>query len=266
MARFDFYSATARYPSTVCYDTLSQASEGHLQEARSILGYHNAWECPVRGVRLYYGGHNPLPFFVASGEHTPWAANLLRSELPDHRVSRADVCEDFTHPGGFDEARAIIERICRPIGVKVIFIGDDHPGSRHGRTVYYGSEASDVRLRLYEKGLKEIGEGNAEADPDWFRLEVQTRPRKFRKEAASLMSELEFFGMARWTVQVAKDALGAFVPFQPDTSIKRGSPAERAIAHMTRQYGNAMRAYSAEFGRDALLRHIRHALDDTGHE
>lgn len=265
--RFDYYAASIPAPVKHCLAILSPALGGEFLSAKPVRPYTDGLECVVGGFRLYHGGENPHPYFVATGEDAVLGAEVLRRSFPSHRVARADVAYDFIEPGGFDRVVALLDPIARKAGVRVIFYGDPSPTQKAGRTMYFGSPDSDVRLRVYEKGLEQRGKG---VEPDlapesWIRVELQTRPRKERKSAAAVMTEAELFGLSRWSLKAAEMVLGVTVPYSPDMSM-RETTTERAIRFMCQQYGSAMRAYVERHGRKALDRRIESALEDTSQE
>lgn len=258
--RFDYYAATLPASVSLCTDWISKTFKGVLVDEKPVKPYKHGVRHHQRGFRLYWGGENPHPFFVASGASAIEAAAALRSDFPHHRVSRADVAFDFRQDGGFDRMVAAIDPIARASRVAVCFVGD--PDNRHdtGRTMYYGSPKSDVRIVVYEKGLHEASRGDKTAPRDWVRVELRVRPRKDRKALCRALSPSEMWGLAKWSVAVSSDVLGAVTPYQPDQSLRR-SNADKAVSHMLRQYAASLRAFCDEHGQEELFARIREVVD-----
>lgn len=257
--RFDYYAATIPQPVELCLEGLSRGLGGDFLTARPLQSYTTGFECITGSFRLYCGGQNPHPFFVATGEDAATGAEVLRRVFPSHRVARADVAYDFIEAGGFDRVVALIDPIVRKAKVKVTFIGDPAPGQTAGRTMYFGSKDSDVRIRVYEKDLEQIAKGNPNVPAGWVRVELQTRPRKVRKSLAASMTEAELFGLSQWSLKAAEAVLGVTVPYTPDRSM-RESTTERAIRHMIDQYGSAIGRFVEQYGRKEFDRRITNKL------
>ena len=257
--RFDYYAASIPAPVSHCIDAIKDTFPGAMLFARPVKPYTDGLEHPDEGFRLYHGGQNPHPYLVGTGEVAARCAEFLREVYPAHRVARADVAYDFIEPGGFDRIVGLIDPIARAAGVKVTFMGGPSPGQTDGRTMYYGSKDSDVRMRVYEKDLEQAAKGLGRGPEGWTRCELQTRPRKERKSAAAKMSEAEMWGLSKWSMRAIETVLGVTVPYQPDRSM-RESTCERALRHMLDQYGSTMRAFVEKYGRKALDARITEKL------
>ena len=262
MFRFDYYAATVPdFSAGYLAEVLGKEFGGDFLTSKPVSPYTNGRECIAGSCRLYYGGENPWPFLVASGEDAATAAKVLRREFPKHTVARADVAYDFIEQGGFDRVVELIEPIVRKAKVRVMFYGDPDPSQKAGRTMYYGSKHSDIRIRVYEKGLEQRGKGVPDdmAPENWIRVELQSRPRKARKKFAASMTEAELFGLSKWSLKAAEAVLGVTVPFTPDTSM-RETTTERAIRHMIDQYGSAIGRFVDLHGRKAFDNRISEKL------
>lgn len=234
--KFDWYQASVPVPVSVLEHSLIYVLEDEWGIGKSVNGFENCLEGQITGVKLLHGGVNPDPFVIGSGRQAPAVASYLRDSFPKHKVSRVDVAVDVNEPGSFDQFAASIGSIARRGGVDINFHGDPDISSRKGRTWYYGSKHSDVRICLYEKGLKAIKDGDANADPNWVRCELRVRPRKGRKLVAARSAPCEFWGFSRWTNSVAETVLDSVVPFVPDESIRQAE-VERSFDCMLEQYG-----------------------------
>lgn len=257
--RFDYYAASIFQPAELCLQGLSRDLGGDFLSTRPLKNYTTGFECVAGSFKLYSGGQNPHPFFVATGEDAAKGAEVLRRIFPSHRVARADVAYDFIEAGGFDRVVALIDPIVRRAKVKVLLMGDPAPDQTSGRTMYYGSEDSDVRIRVYEKDLEQISKGNSNVPAGWVRVELQTRPRKARKSLAASMTEAELFGLSKWSLKAAEAVLKVTVPYTPDRSM-RESTTERAIRHMIDQYGAAIGRFVEKHGRKEFDRRITDKL------
>lgn len=258
--RFDYYSATLPCRPSHSEEMIKRQFGGHFSKENPVKPYKMALRHSETDYRLYWGGHNPLPFFVASGASSAPAAVFLRGAYPGHRVSRADVAFDFDRPNGFDDMVSSIDPIARRANVDVCFNGDPDPTKRTGRTMYYGSPKSDVRICVYEKGLHEASKGVLDASPDWVRVELRVRPRKERKSLCAKMPVSKMWGLSRWSSSVSSDVLGGISPFIPDPSLRR-SQTDQAVAHMLRQYAGSLRRFVSEHGKEQLFQQINEVLD-----
>lgn len=257
---FDWYAATIPESVSDCMRELSEQYDDDFVPDKPVSPYKEAAKHSETGIRIMHGGCNPLPFLFATGTDAPEAAEFIRRTYPTHRVSRADVAHDFRGEGGFDAVRSILDPIARKAGASVTFIGDPSPDQTTGRTLYYGSAKSDVRICVYEKGLLERSRGSQSAPESWYRVELRVRPRKERKAITARLSASQLWGMSRWTSEAAPLVLGHSVAFHPDTTLRRSS-ADRAVHHMLRQYARSLRGFVDRHGREMLDDAITSALD-----
>ena len=152
------------------------------------------------------GYETALPFFegtgkervasVASGSRTGGMPNITMSggrglcavagplvlqEFDGLRITRADACLDVSAPGAFDALREAAVKFCRARRMPAPEVrGTETP--ERGLTVYMGSKQSEVRARIYTKGLQLIAAGE-DADPDWVRIEFEFRNLPSAKKA-----------------------------------------------------------------------------------
>lgn len=258
--RFDYYAATIPASVSHARAMLLEAFPGTLTQDKPVRPFTEAVRHLEQDFRLYHGGVNPHPFFVASGSGAELGAEFIRRVYPSHRVARADVAHDTIELGGFDRIVSILDPIARAAGVTVTMVGDPSPDRSTGRTMYFGSWSSDVRLYVYEKDKEQEAKG-LPFTPGHVRIELRAKPRKERKSAAATMSEAALWGFSAWTQKaLAALNLGDLVEYVPDLS-KRKSTATRAVEHMLTQYGGSMRAFAREHSREVLLARIADALD-----
>lgn len=162
---------------------------------------------------------NSTAYFEFKGSRTPDVASALRRGLaPEaHNVSRADVCEDYCEPGAHARLVAMVDNAKADPRVQSDAI-TPRDGDR-GETVYWGSRKSPLLVRVYEKGKQR--ENLHLGRPDWARLELQCRPSKSsQKQLAATLEPLQFWGLGRWTKNVAEAATGC--------AVERFSPPQEA--------------------------------------
>lgn len=239
--RFDWYQATVKGTPADVIKAFTDHFGGEFSPSGGLYSFKESAIHDDLGLRVLWGGRNADPHIQATSQDAAPVADFIRSAFPAHKVSRADVCWDFSLAGGFDLLRSIIEPIARKSRASVCLIGDPDPNSTKGQTIYFGSrKSSDLFIRLYQKGLERRAAGVVDADPDWVRLEVVVRPRKGRKADAATMQPQEFVGFSKWASQAVSEALGVAIPFLPDTTLRK-SRDDEAFAHMCKQYGRLLR-------------------------
>lgn len=252
MARFDWYQATVR------------ASVPDVRSCLQVLGDGSRWE-PLRraphgygfGDRLvdadgvvaqvWWGGVHGHPHVTLSGEVAQPGASLLRSELPDHSVTRCDVCIDYADPGAYDRLQGLALGVARDRRVKVGTAGD-HLVTMQGRTLYLGSVSSHTRLRLYDKAF-ELRQKFAK-DParlasvpsELARLECQVRPQTpLAKSEASKVDPMVVMGSAAWMRELMRQVAGLDLhPFEVRKPWRQADD-DRAYAHLLAQWGGLLK-------------------------
>ena len=205
-------------------------------------------------ARVWWGGCHAHPHVVTTGEAAQTAAELLRAELPDHSVSRADACIDYAEPGAYDRLQAVAVDVARARGVKVGTAGD-HLVTLKGRTCYLGAVSSHTRTRLYDKA-EELRQQFA-MDPvrlssvpaELARLECQVRPQTPQaKRAAAHVDPLTLMGSAAWMRELMRQVAGLELhPFDAG-KVWRQSDDDRAYAAVLAQYGVLFRRLERQLG------------------
>lgn len=272
MARFDWYQATIRADVRDVRACLaSLAPGGSWEPARKAPhGYAFADELKdSEGVigRLWWGGCHEHPHAVFSGETAQSAAELMRAELPDHSVSRADACEDYADPGAYERLQGIAVGVARDRRIKVGTAGD-HLVTLKGRTLYLGATSSHTRLRLYDKA-EELRQQFAR-DPvrlaavpaELARLECQVRPQTpIAKRAAASVDPLTLMGSASWMRELMRLVAGLELhPFEAGRTWRQ-SDDDRAYAAVLAQYGGLFRRMCQDLGSwDMVGRQLGHDL------
>lgn len=257
--RFDWMQATIKDDPEHLWELLAGTLGGEVEEARGLNGYTASRLVKRRGetlARVLYGGRNGAPHVIATGAASDDVVPVLRTAWPVHEVTRMDTAQDFDEVGGYDRIRALMEATAESSGITITSIESTRNGVR-SRTTYVGAPSSRVRVRLYEKGLFEMQEGRA-ASPGWFRMESQIRPTGHDARLRSAaMGPDEAWGFARWTRDLAREAMGLDV--EPITMQQRREPDYmRAIRALVRSYGPTLsRAVEVEGSLDAVIDLLR---------
>jgi hypothetical protein len=242
--RFDWYQPTVPETPQVIVDELLArlAPGGEVREGAGRHNYRQSFTIQSRDgdpvAVVLCGGPNGDPNLTASGAACDAFVPVVRELWPEHRVSRADVAEDFAGEGVYDRLEGACRAVYRELGVKGRAIVPDDP--RDGRTYYGGAPSSDVRVRLYDKtaeARRHLPEArHAEVPDHWARLECQVRPRNQAKDMACRMRPEQFWGCARWTAQLAAMAMRLDVD-RIAMNPARESDHDRAYRFLLQQYG-----------------------------
>lgn len=255
MIRFDAYSATtvqAKAPQLI--ELLRESSGcGDWHKLRQGKGFHTFGERVgvvneqgAEWASVMWGGRQGDRVMVeVKGERTPGAAQALR-ERYEHRCTRVDACADFDAPGSFDRLYAAcitVKAVHRLKGEKQ---GDWEDFPEEGRTLYLGSRASAVRVRLYEKG-KQPDYRHLQR-PDWTRIEVQVRPAKDAKHDFAELTPSQVWGASTWSRELACKVLEEHIDPHPAGTVYRLTQRDRALQWMCRQYGPHLVSLADDLG------------------
>lgn len=242
--RFDWYQPTIpENPIVLVEELLARlAPGGEVREGRGTHNYRQSFTVLSRDrervALVLAGGPNGDPNVTASGAACDAFVPLVRDRWPEHRVTRADVSEDFAAEGVYDTLEAACRDVVKAAAVKGRAIVPDDPAD--GRTYYMGAKTSDVRVRLYDKTAESRShlppERHAEIPEHWARLEVQVRPRKDWKGLAASLPPETFWGFARWTADLAATTLRLQVE-RMHMNPARETDHERAYRTLLEQYG-----------------------------
>lgn len=244
--RFDWYGASVEAaPERVLADLCARWDLASVRPARPRNGFE-------RGAQVHRGDRvlahlfwenpaSPNPYLVGSGPEAPAVAEYLRGSEFDHRVSRADVCEDYTAPGAWADLSGRCLKVADRHGVKVRHAGDWHRGI-DGRTIYLGGQSSVVQARCYEKGRQ------LQKDPDWVRVEVQVNPKGKGKALAARAAPLGLFAGSRWSSTLATELGAPDVVRMAFGTVYRPDDVLRSREAVVRQYGPTLRDWAAELG------------------
>jgi hypothetical protein len=259
VARFDWYQATVRAHPQVVIDCLRGLSASAVQEdCQKVPHGYGA------GVRLldadglvaqvWWGGTHTHPHAVLTGEMAAPGAELLRTHLADHSVTRADVCIDYAEPGAYDRLQGIALSVARERGVKVGTAGD-HLVTMKGRTCYLGAPSSHTRLRLYDKAeeLRQKFQNDLhrllKVPDELARLECQVRPQTPQaKHAAATVEPMALMGSAAWMRELMRQVSGTELqPFLAG-QVWRQADDDRAYAAVLAQYGGMFKRLASDLG------------------
>lgn len=241
--RFDWYSATMDADhSEVIAELLPDL--GSVKPSRPFHGYQHGAEL-VRGDRkfcsVWWGGNGGGVHVQSSGEEAPVISARLREVFPKHRVTRADVCEDYSAPGAWDVLAQLALEVADAEGIKVHYAGDWHR-CEDGRTLYLGSPSSVARGRLYEKG-RQLGR-----DPNLVRAELCVRPKGDSRQECATALPAQLWGSARWSQQLASRLGMGDIERMRCGTVYRDSDVERTRNALARQYGPALLAWADQAG------------------
>lgn len=277
MARFDWYQATVRARVPDVMAVLSELAPGQWEPVRKAPhGYafgHRLADQDGQVAVVWWGGVHEHPHVVISGERAQAGAEVLRSHLPDHSVSRVDSCIDYAEPGAYDRLQGIALEVAREKRVKVGTAGD-HLLTMRGRTLYLGAPSSHARLRLYDKADELRAQFARDpvrlaAVPEHLvRLEVQVRPHTPEaKRKAAKLEPLAVMGSAAWLRVFMRRVEGVELkPFNPG-AVWRRSDDQRTYSWVLTQYGplflrmfedlGSWECVGAQIGHDLALRACR---------
>lgn len=259
-AGFDAYCATVFAQPEALFDELRCLMESAGFEPQEVDGgkvpYYSvhrvlADEKGHRLLALKSGGANPHPFVHCTGRAAQVLAIHLRKTL-GHRPSRIDHAVDLRARGAFDALHRYATALCRDYRLSGRPAGDWVTPDA-GRTFYVGSRASQVYVRIYEKGLKyahDLGLPVTDELRDWVRVELEFKPQsKGAKELASGLEGAQLWGSTQWTRQLAEEVLS--MPTQPITlRVRRESNTDRALRFAAAQYNRAFSELWAQCGND----------------
>lgn len=229
---------------------------------------------------LLHGSRTSAANLRGSGHSAEPVAALIRTTWPIHNVSRIDVCQDMTNPGLFKRCERTMRRVALAAGLEtgLTYVPDI---ADKGRTYRVGGNTSATIVRLYEKGLEQLGKGKvtlAEVDRHLVRLEIQHRPRRAPdKLAVATLEPTMVWGVSSWTKELAMKIMNLDVPrFTAARHVQ--SEWEVADIHLRMQWARHMidggrRLARAETGDakpplvdsvDAYLAHLRPLLLEAG--
>lgn len=252
--RFDWYSATIKHPFENLNGCFAERFGWALpEEIRPFTRYNRAIEYRCgedKVVRIDSNDELRHCLVTATSDNAPRVAGYLRECWPDHLVSRADVCEDYTGEGVFEKLDGLYVRLAVSEGLVLDQAGDWL--RENGRTRYIGGKSSTTRVRVYEKGWQQVADAKKSGQPlpEGFditrtRVETQVRPQSRDKSSASKWSAAQIMCYSSWT-QRAQSLLAGFEVAAPLKQLRPPSDHDRKLHHLFKQYGKTL---LAEFDR-----------------
>ena len=230
-----------RKESQMCVQIRPAVPQAPYKTAVELYSEYPSHE--VSFCTVHYGGTNDRMMFRSTSDRAEKGARFIRECFPEHQVSRLDAAIDFDEgPDWFMTlADWLIEYANNSSPRMTLDFRGDWSQGRNGRTLYVGTRKSAVYIRLYEKGVKEIQEGNVAASPDWVRFEAEIKPeKKPGKIALASMTPSECFGTAKILARFADVVCGAQVEPVKITKVHRMKDHDRAMAHLAHQYGDVL--------------------------
>lgn len=231
--RFDWYQASFPDDARVgALDLLAPLGDERPRRDRATMGYTRAWEVRRDGRTLCRVLEAPaLPdHVVVTGSDAPEIARVLRSRVPAHRVSRADVAMDFR--GGEQFWHSTAATVRHHLTGSVVITEYRETGlAGESATLYVGARSSETRVRLYEKGKQDDT-----YEPDTVRIEIQARPKKERRDYCARIAPDAYWGLSRWSGWLADEVASVGAPAAPPRSA-RVSDLEGAMLACINTYG-----------------------------
>lgn len=178
------------------------------------------------------------------------AVRLLAAQGAAARATRLDSAIDV-FGGDFDQLAGLVGSAAKMPKNGAPVRSFERWDSPTGRTLYVGSRAAAVRVRVYEKGREQRAKGNDDAPLDWVRLELQWRPKGAKRTAALDFTPAEIWGASAWTADVARQLL------HDDVQHVEGSPEltsfEQSYQWLCKSAAGVFQRAVARYGLDVVL-------------
>lgn len=178
------------------------------------------------------------------------AVRLLAAQGAAARATRLDSAIDV-FGGDFDQLAGLVESAAKRPKNGAPVRSFERWDSPTGRTLYVGSRAAAVRVRVYQKGYEQRAKGNEDAPLDWVRLELQWRPQGAKRTAALDFAPAEIWGASAWTADVARQLL------HDDVQHVEGSPEltsfEQSYQWLCKSAAGVFQRAVARYGLDVVL-------------
>lgn len=181
------------------------------------------------------------------------AVRLLAAHGAAARATRLDSAIDV-FGGDFDQLAGLVESAAKMPKNGAPVRSFEHWDSPTGRTLYVGSRAGAVRVRVYEKGLEQRSKGNDGAPLDWVRLELQWRPQGARRTAALDFTPAEIWGASAWTADVARQLLHDDV--QHVAAVPEMTSFEQSYEWLCKAAAGVFQRAVERYGLDDVLRDL----------
>jgi hypothetical protein len=285
--RFDWYQATVMADPVQGIEELSKLGDtllpcDNLAKAyRYNQGFHVHHRDKGNVATVLMGGSNGSHFHAwASSENTDDFVSLVRDRWGScHLVTRADPAEDFIEEGVTKRMLPVMKRVAKRHRLKFAR-RMDMIDKTAGITQYMGSDSSDYKVRGYEKGYEQIGKidavlgrqgcrvdrdkimitntltGEMIRPQDWFRLELQMRPRQ--EESRMLLATLtpeQAWGCTHWTKELAQEAMALDLE-RIVMRTRKNSAFDESVSWACRMYGKIFVQLAHERGEEGAMRHL----------
>lgn len=268
--RFDAYCATVFGPADAVFDELlclmeSAGIGAHEVDGGKVKFYaRNRVLVDDKGHRLLAvksGGANPHPHVECKGYASPLLGDYLRGGVR-HRPTRVDHAVDRRGPELFDELLQYARELAKKHRLRLSFKGDwSTPDA--GRTIELGSRASQVFVRIYEKGLEyafKLGIPVTDELREWVRIELEFKPQtQTAKALAPTVTGAQLWGATQWTDELAREVL-SMATEAVSIRERRESNRDRALRFMGAQYAAHLRSLLTDCKGD--LAEFGHAVAD----
>ena len=290
--RFDWYQCTVKDDPSRGFDELRKLGhsavpcDGLAKAYRYQRGFHIEHQELGTVATILDGGNGEGFHAWASSDNTDKFAELVRETWPhDHLVTRADAAEDLIQEGGCTKQ---VVRAMRAVAKRhrLKFARRTDPlDPQAGMTQYIGAEGSDYRCRGYEKGYEMAGKidvmvghrlprdaimitntitGEMVRPADWFRLELQVRPRQEegRRQLATLSPE-QAWGCTKWARELAEAVLELELE-AVTMRTRKHSERDIKLGWMCRFYGKHLLELHEEKGARGAMAHLLEIIRKQG--
>ena len=184
-----------------------------------------------RIMAVSWGGSHDLANVVVSGSRSNDVRAYLVSILPPScRVSRVDSA--FDSRGGseaFERVTAWAIARASEAGINCTWIRNTDKSK--GDTLYIGSKTSRVQVRIYEKG-KQVGY----LPDEWFRVEVQFRPRSDEKKSVYKWSSGMIWSVSHFCRDLGSYLMNANLVANALNFVQRDKDLDHRLLMLATQY------------------------------
>ena len=294
---FDWYQATFKNPPGYLIDALREHRDfGSVEGAKPLHGYSIADQirsCDGETIAtVHYGGNHsngvPTTHLISTGSQAETVAHLMRTSLPNHEVTRLDVCVDYMFPNLFDLMIEPLLAIAKTSGVRPYRNGD-WDSATPARTLYLGSPSSRARLRVYEKGVQLMETGQYQPNQvlcfsesskshgdyekqrtaiaeeldirNWVRFELQLRPQGSNQRGIFAHATAEQCWGASPASRSLIEAIGGPTLKPMKLQHKKMSDLDRKMHFMAKHYGSACREYVSKHGKQEFIQQLCFQMD-----
>jgi hypothetical protein len=246
---FDWYEATLEAEANAVIAQLCETLDiGLLVSSKGMHGYDYCGRLgsSLDGERtcdvLWYAdpAKASQTHVTSSGVNASVVAEAVRFHWPQHKVSRVDVSFDLVMPNAYERIAPHMLAVAREHGLKSAPCVEDKLDAEAGRSQYAGSPKSMRQVIGYEKGKQLRTAGVLEADPDWFRVELTTRPPSKHKARYAMLSPADIAAESPVMLDLCT-TFGPSAGTRQPYSVGHTNSCVETIAAMVKQYGRAIR-------------------------